>query len=290
MVRQRLGCAGLVTALVMGGAGLAGAAAPCSPESPCEVADGSYLAAAPPNWDGERPLPAVVFFHGWQASAGQVLNNAALIGRLHEAGQLVILPDGRNKTWAHVGSPSQRRDEIPFIASVLEDAKARFPIDPDRLWVSGFSQGSSMAWDVACYLGGSFTAFAPVAGAFWEPLPEACPGGPVDLRHIHGTADQVVPMAGRPIAGIYRQGDVHEGMAVLRATDQCPSAPSAVVEDEGLTCEVWRDCESGKELQLCLHGGGHEMPEGWLDGTLGWLESLPAWGAKDGQSRRATTN
>jgi len=251
---------------------------PCTPASPCEVEDGRYLASAPEDWDGVTPLPAVVFFHGWQSSAELVLGNRVLIDRLHDAGHLVILPDGRAKTWAHVGSPSQRRDEIPFIRAVVADAAARFPIDRGRLWVSGFSQGGSMAWDVACTLGSAFTAFAPVAGAFWEPLPDICPGGPVNLRHIHGTSDRVVPMAGRPIREIFRQGDVRAGMAVLRRTDRCPAAPSAVVEEDGLRCEVWGNCATGKELQLCLHADGHEMPDGWLDSTLAWLESLPAWG------------
>ena len=274
--RVRLTLPLLALVLALGAPALA--ELPCTPASPCEVENGRYLASAPGDWDGATALPAVVFFHGWQSSAELVLGNQALIGQLHDAGHLVILPDGRAKTWAHVGSPSQRRDEIPFIEAVVEDAKARFPIDPSRLWVSGFSQGGSMAWDVACYLGGAFTAFAPVAGAFWEPLPDACPGGPVDLRHIHGTADRVVPMAGRSIREVYRQGDVREGMAILRATDRCPAEPSAVVEQDGLTCEIWDNCGSGKELQLCLHGDGHTMPDGWLESTLAWLQALPAWG------------
>ena len=38
---------------------------------------------------------------------------------------------------------------------------------------------------------------APVAGAYWEPLPETCPSGPMSLRHVHGLADPTVPMKGR---------------------------------------------------------------------------------------------
>lgn len=270
----------LVGLLHLGQPSPGSAATACTPEDPCEVADGRYLAVPPPDWDARSPLPAVIFFHGWQSTAAAMLANQDLIEPLHEAGHLVILPDGRNKTWAHVGSPSQARDEIAFIRSVLADANQRFPIDPHRLWVSGFSQGGSMVWDLACYLGERFTAFAPVSGAFWEPLPESCEAGPVDLRHIHGTDDQIVPMAGRPIAQHYQQGDVHESMAILREVDRCPEAPSRTTRSGALTCEVWDACESGHELQLCLHDGGHMMPDGWLESTLTWLRSLPTWGAE----------
>ena len=34
--------------------------------------------------------------------------------------------------------------------------------------------------------GQAFAAYAPIAGAFWLPMPANCPGGPVNLSHIHG--------------------------------------------------------------------------------------------------------
>ena len=138
---------------------------------------------------------------------------------------MLILPDGIDKTWAHQGSPSQARDEIAFMDAVRADLLARWPIEPDEILVTGFSQGGSMVWDLACQRGGDYGAFAAVSGAFWEPLPERCAGGPVDLLHIHGTTDRTVPMAGRPIGDRWRQGDVMQGLAVLRALDGCPTQP-----------------------------------------------------------------
>jgi polyhydroxybutyrate depolymerase len=48
---------------------------PCSIETPCIVATGSYLLHVPKNWDGHTALPAVMFFHGYRGSAAAEMSN-----------------------------------------------------------------------------------------------------------------------------------------------------------------------------------------------------------------------
>ena len=243
-------------------------------DDPCQVDGGRYYLAPPPGWDGTAPLPAAIFFHGWSSSGAAVMRNDGLRGRFADLGIALIVPDGRNNTWAHVGSPSSARDDVAFVDAVMADIESRWPIERGRTWVTGFSQGGSMAWDVACYRGDEYAAFAPVAGAFWEPLPETCPGGPVHLRHVHGLGDAVVPMAGRPIREVFRQGDVEQGMAIWRGVNGCAAAPDRTVSVGDQRCAVWSDCASGRELQLCLHDGGHVMPDGWVEDAWNWVRSV----------------
>jgi polyhydroxybutyrate depolymerase len=246
--------------------------------APCEVADGRYYALPPPGWDGKSPLPATVFFHGWQSTGLTFAEDPGFTAAFAAEGVMLVLPDGVDKTWAHGGSPSSARDELAFMDEVRADLLARWPIDPDRLLVTGFSQGGSMVWDLACHRGRDYRAFAAVSGAFWEPLPERCEGGPVDLLHIHGTDDGVVPMVGRPIGDRWRQGDVLAGMAVLRDADGCPAAPARTEAAAGLACEVWDGCSSGRELRLCRHEGGHLMPKGWVQLAHTWARGLRGGG------------
>ena len=235
---------------------------------------GDYHAATPPGWDGRSPLPTVLFFHGYGSSGRNVVSNKGLMQAFGTRGILVIAPNGLAKTWAHQGAPSDRRDEMVFIDEVMADAKKRWPIDERLLWVSGFSQGGSMAWDLACRQGGKFAAFAPVAGAFWMPHPETCPGAPVHMRHIHGTGDTVVPMAGRPIRDRWHQGDVERSVAQMRRWDQCQAEPDIEFDEGSLSCRAWTRCGSGKSVTLCLHSGGHIMPKGWVDGAWRWVQSV----------------
>jgi len=280
-----LGAAGrLLAAAVTIGAGSAAVLAPpasaCPGLDPCRVEGGEYLVLPPPGWDGVSRLPATIFFHGYGASAALVAGDPAFTAAFAREGVLLVLPNGLGGSWAHTGSPSRARDELAFMGTVRRDLLARFPVDPGRLLVTGFSQGGSMVWELACHRGDAFAAaFAPVAGAFWEPLPEACQGGPVDLRHVHGTADGTVPLAGRAIRGQFRQGDVFRGMAVLRAANGC-SAPARVEEVDGLRCEVWDGCVAGeRDLRLCLHGDGHILPEGWTAAIHAWARGLRFFGS-----------
>jgi polyhydroxybutyrate depolymerase len=240
----------------------------------CEVAGGRYLALAPPGWDGTRPIAATIFFHGWQSSAEAFATDAPFIAAFAREDVLLVLPDGVNKTWAHQGSPSRARDEIAFMDAVRADLLARFPVDPARILVTGFSQGGSMVWDLACRRGRDYGAFVAVAGAFWEPMPAHCTGGPVDLLHIHGTADPVVPMAGRWIRDTWKQGDVLQGLSVLRELDGCAAVPDRSEDVMGLSCAIWSSCRSGRELRLCEHGDGHMMPEGWIGLAHAWARGL----------------
>ena len=267
----------LPAAFIVGGALLdGGVAVACPGEQPCVVASGSYLALPPPGWDGRTTLDATIFFHGWQSSAEAFARDPAFTRAFADEGVMLILPDGLDKTWAHTGSPSRARDELAFMDQVRADMLARWPIAPDRILVTGFSQGGSMVWDLACHRGRDYRAFVAVSGAFWEPLPQRCDGGPVDLLHLHGTTDPVVPMSGRPIGEYWRQGDVLQGLAVLRAADGCASEPTFDDVEAGLYCEAWSNCASGRELRLCRHPGGHLMPEGWVHLAHGWARSLEA--------------
>lgn len=216
----------------------------------------------------------LLFFHGWGSSGAAVLRNPAIREAALSRGFVLVAPQGlvppgqRNRGWSHQGSPQQLRDETAFVRRVLDDLATRTPYDPQRVLVSGFSQGASMAWHLACFDGARYAGFAPIAGAFWEPAPERCRGGPVELLQLHGFTDRVVPLEGREIGGRWHQADLFAGLAVLRAGNGCRSDPSAYAIRDGYRCRMWRDCGSGRGLALCLHDGGHVLPRDWLPRVL----------------------
>lgn len=257
----------------------AGAAVACDERAPCVVETGDYLVRPPAGWDGASALAVVVHFHGYRSSARDVMDDGELAREISAAGALLAAPGGLNGSWSIPGALSNGRDDLAFVRSVIADVQRRFPVDRSRLLASGFSAGGFMVWALACNAGGLFAAYASVAGAFLDPIPADCPSGPVSLRHIHGLGDTAVPMEGRKIAGgRVKQSDVEASVARLRAIDGCPEAPAVLLRDGELACRVWpaAACASGKEVQLCLHDGGHTADAGWIAGSLRWLGALPA--------------
>lgn len=247
------------------------AAADCGIEAPCEIADGSYYAKPPSGWDGRSPLPAVIYFHGYKQSGRTVLGMKSMIDAADAAGILVLAPNGLEGRWAVRGAPSDLRDDIAFTRAVADDAARRWPLDRSRIWVSGFSLGGSMAWDVACLSGDLFAGFLPVSGAFWRPHPASCPSGPVNMIHVHGRGDKVVPIEGREIGGHWRQGNVLEGFEFWRSHGKCPADGIESTGEKGLLCREWRGCSGGKRLALCLYDGGHAAPKGWYPKAFRWM-------------------
>ena len=240
--------------------------------APCTVAGGTYVTAAPPDWDTDTPLGLLVVFHGYGASGDAVLADARLreIAAAHD--RLLVAPDGAanargRRSWAHQGSPSQNRDEPAFVDAVLADVRGRFPVTDAAPVFVGFSQGGSMVWDLACRRGGAFGRYLAVAGGFWEPMPERCASPVGELVHVHGLDDAVVPLEGRPIGGRWRQADIFAGLARFEAAAGCAATPDRLEALGALHCRRWERCDAG-ELALCLHAGGHSFELAPLEALL----------------------
>jgi len=256
--------------LVLPGAGRA--AESCDP---CRLASGgSYRVQVPPGWDGHAALPVLVFLHGYTGKAAEVLADPAVAGPAATLGFLLVAPNGLNGAWSHQGAPHQERDDRTFLRSVLADVKRRWPVNERMVVLGGFSQGASMAWDMACFAPLGFSAFLPFSGGFWERMPTACTA-PVNLRHVHGTADETVPLVGRAIRERWRQADISRGFTIWRETDHCTAPPEHHTLSSGLQCDVW-SCRTRRTLEFCLHPGGHEMAAAWLEGGLRWARSVAA--------------
>lgn len=247
----------------------------CGPESRCEVPGGYYLAATPEEWDGTSPLSLVVYFHGWNSSPEATFRNRAMVQGATSRGALFVAPFADTGYWRQIGEgrAERGRDEAAYIRAVMADVRKRWPIDEERTLASGFSRGASMVWNVACYTGDLFRAYAPIAGGFWRSNPDTCPTGAVNLRHIHGLADGVVAF---DKIGIYNSMPITQGFDILAQLNRVTHKGREVDSgDDRLTCERWDESESGRVLELCLHKRGHSIPAEWVGQGLDWLTALP---------------
>ncbi len=199
------------------------------------------------------------------------MRSEELTGLADDLGVALVALKSFDEDWTIPNAPSagQRpeRDEVAYVRLVKQDVADRFGIDPDRMLMVGFSAGGMLTWNVACEAGDAFAAFVPMSGTFWEGPPARCPTD-ARIHHFHGTSDQVVPVAGRPI-GPTVQGDVNAILAMYRADRGL--GEGRAVDFAGLDCTQW---DGTATLRYCLHPGGHRFSADWIRGV--WGEVFPA--------------
>ena len=258
----------------------ASAASACGDiNDPCMIASGSYNVMSPGWKAGDPPLPVVVHFHGAGGDGKGVLQETQMSEPAVKAGYLFIAPNGLPRgpggrpTWKFRPQDTEGRDELDFIRAVLADAKTRFNADLSRVLLTGFSNGGSLVWYLACRAPNEFAAYAPVSGGFWEPSPKSC-AGPIRLLHTHGWADRQVPLEGRPLGNLgARQSDIFEGLQLWRQLDGCAGIRADEFDTSGFFwIRRWTTCAPGTAMELAIHKGGHEVPDEWMPMALKWFE------------------
>jgi polyhydroxybutyrate depolymerase len=232
----------------------------CGVDTDCVVGkDRHYRIAMPQGHDGTTRIGAIVYAHGYRGSAAAMMKNKSMAKLASDLGVALIATKSYAEDWRIPGVPRNTGTdgalELSYYDAVVEDVTKRFPIDKSRLMATGFSAGGMMVWNLICHRSDLFAGFAPISSTFWEPEPAACDTPPANVIHIHGNADPVVPLMGRPIA------DTHQGQ-VPQVLDMYARyggyKESNRFEDGRLSCQTSSN-PSGKMLNFCLFEGGHSF-------------------------------
>jgi polyhydroxybutyrate depolymerase len=234
----------------------------------------SYEIDLPARRDRDRPMPAVVVFHGGGGSADSVRRQTRMSAKGEAEGFVVVYAQGsggiagRLKTW-NAGTccghaMQQRVDEMAFVAALLDDLPATVAIDRARVYATGISNGGMMAYEVACALADRFAAIAVVAGEM-TALERCRPARPMPVLVIHGSADRNLPVDGGVGAKAFA---VHEVRSVASAIDfwrrhnRCGEHPR-VAESGAVRRTSYPSCAEGSTVELIvIDGGGHSWPGG----------------------------
>ena len=156
-------------------------------------------------------------------------------------------------------------DDVGYLEGLLEEVEAERPVDPDRVFVLGHSNGGFMAYRLACELAGRIAAVAVLAGADAPPDGGCAPTMPVSLLHLHGDADRRVRYVGA--TQIEPHPGAVETVAIWAERNGCTGGtvelePIDLVEDiDGRETAVtaYRGCPTGVDTWLgTIEGGVHE--------------------------------
>lgn len=157
-----------------------------------------YLAYVPPGMDRTLPAPLVLSLHGFAANPDGQRANARWEGLADSHAFIVAYPQGSSFPLRWNTGPETRLgelDDVRFLSEVIDDLAERWPIDPRRIFVTGFSNGGHMTHHAACLLADRVAAVGLVSGLAADPPAGCRPGRPVPvLAFVSGSDLRVEPL------------------------------------------------------------------------------------------------
>jgi len=153
---------------------------------------GGFSLYVPEQSDGRRSMPLVVALHGGHGHGRDFLWAWLREARSREV--LVLSPTSRDRTWSIMGGDDV--DAGP-LREMVESVASRYPVDRERILLTGMSDGATYALLCGLREGMPFTHLAPLCGVL-HPLLLAsgdlarASGVPVYL--VHGALDWMFPV------------------------------------------------------------------------------------------------
>lgn len=161
----------------------------------------TWITYVPASYSPDTPTPLVLVLHGRPSNS----TGMAYITEVHKVaekyGFITIYPDGINREWNYPKDLLQytrnKRDDVAFLVTLVEDLSVDLNIDRARVYVTGFSNGGFMTQRVACEAPNAFAAYGVVGATVFHGMAAICDAAPpVPIIFIHGTEDVSIPWAG----------------------------------------------------------------------------------------------
>lgn len=256
----------------------------------------SYYAHVPAGHDVATPLPVVVAIHGAFSTAREFEEKSGFSLLADREGFLVVYPQGiglgdwlRHWNSGHCCGKARKMnlDDVGFVLATVDDLARRNPVDRDRIYVVGHSNGGMLAYRIAAERTEALAAVAAVSATIGgnpsadEPewtVPRS--QRPVGVLALHGRADDSVPYEGGRAAK--SRGDA-SAISVARSigmwveANRCDPNPEIESKSGGrVERQSWSGCGDDADVVLySLEGWGHLWPE--RDAIEGFDAAATIW-------------
>ncbi len=252
------------------------------------------------NAGAQQTVPLVIMLHGYGGNSSYSMRETRWSAKADVERFAVVYPDATRRypdqapsllnnpqAWndgsGRFHAPGREVNDVEFIRRLIAELTKQHPIDPRRVYVTGFSNGASMALRVGAELADRVTAIAPVAGASW--LDSVQPVRGISLMYLTGTADPLNPLEG----GVPRLGRMprsqnsgdsasptskpKNSLEVLMAqwshALRCATAPTADATVNGVRTRRYSACRDEAEVAFVTieslghvwAGGASQLPE-----------------------------
>ncbi|MFM8905688.1 MAG: alpha/beta hydrolase family esterase, partial [Verrucomicrobiota bacterium] len=225
------------------------------------------------NVPSEGKRPAVLILHGGMGSAEQMRATSGFDALAPKEGFIAVYPEGTEfsdgrHAW-NTGHLLRRQvkdaDDVAFLDALIDRLVADHGADPERIFITGGSNGGMMTYVYCVARARRLAAAAPVVASMFtlDKVPEA----PLPILIINGGKDKEVPLAGGMSGNPLVSGaqstpyrPVDEVVACGAKANRCAAAPKVAVAGS-VTTRSYSPEAGGAPVEYVLDAeGGHGWP------------------------------
>jgi poly(3-hydroxybutyrate) depolymerase len=204
------------------------------------VCEGIEYEISAPNKCPERGCGLILEVPGHYQRATTYRDASRLHIKGPEAGYIVVHPETPDRDW-------EGMEPFGELYRFIQAAKQQWPVDPERIHMTGFSQGGFISWYFACKYPGLLKSIAPIAYHSRDYCTDLTS---VRSLYIHGQHDNIVP--------------IEEG--TRRTLDLFNAVKGTLITEDQLHSQIRLENAAGNSMIYIEHGykstllNGHCIP------------------------------
>jgi polyhydroxybutyrate depolymerase len=170
-----------------------------------------YVIHIPKSCENKKPSPMVIMLHGFGGTALSAAKETSWSLKADREAFVIVYPEASRpdplksqsfrlnpQSWndgsGRFHAAEKDVDDVAFIDAMIDEILNAHPIDPQRIYATGFSNGASMTFRLGAHLSNRFAAIAPVSGTCWIESPQ--PSSGLSVCYVTGTSDSLNPIDG----------------------------------------------------------------------------------------------
>jgi polyhydroxybutyrate depolymerase len=215
----------------------------------------SYILHKPSDLDAGEKYPLIIALHFLGSNASGFESLTQFSKKADEEGFIVVYPQGIGNSWNAGGccdpAVSQGINDVEFISALIDTLIAEQPVDSQKVFVTGFSNGGIMAYALASEITDKLAGIAPVGALLM--MDENHGSKPLPIIHFHALDDGSVNFNG-----------TSEYLSVLDLLDEwktingITAEPDTFRDDSGIKGILFPSADSTANIILYTsQTGGH---------------------------------
>lgn len=249
----------------------------------------TYAILVPPSLKEKKQLvPLVLVLHGGGGNANFAMKTSKFNEKAKKEGFIVAYPEGTGRfegvllTWnaTHCcGSAMKGKvDDVGYISKLIDKLVKNYPVDPNRVYVTGMSNGGMMTHKLGIELSNKIAAIGPVVATLFGD--ENKPSSPVAAVIFNGLLDKSVQYNGGDHGGRFASSwdnsvpplAVEKQALFWAEANGCKSEPQKV--EDGKLKHLSYHCPDGKDVEMYIvKDNGHAWPGGEQGSSKGDIPS-----------------